>query len=67
MIALRRDGEGRRYASSPFFVSLEEVARKEKNLPAEFIAGNGCDVTPKFLEYASPLVGEVKPFPRLRE
>lgn len=65
MVALQR-GTGARYASFTTLEPLEKVARQERQLPQEFMAENGRDVTKEFLEYADPLVGEVRCFPRLR-
>jgi 6-phosphofructokinase 1 len=39
-------------------VPLAEVALSERTFPAEWIAGNGYDVTDDFVRYAKPLVGE---------
>lgn len=65
MVALQR-GTGARYVSMATLEPLEKVARRERALPPEFMAENGRDVTSQFLEYADPLVGEVRCFPRLR-
>ncbi len=40
-------------------VPLSTVAGKARSMPAAFIARNGHDVTPAFLDYARPLVGEL--------
>jgi hypothetical protein len=32
---------------------------REKPVPAEFIAADGMDVTPAFIKYIAPLVGEM--------
>jgi len=58
MVALRRD-------SSTFLTPLETVARVERRLPAEWIHPHGNDVMAAFREYAGPLVGEVRGWPRL--
>jgi 6-phosphofructokinase 1 len=65
MVALQR-GSGARYACTATLVPLEKVARKERPLPPEFVAESGRDITTQFLEYADPLVGDVRCFPRLR-
>lgn len=65
MVALQR-GTGARYACIPTLEPLEKVARRERTLPPEFLAESGRDVTKEFLDYADPLVGEVKCFSRLR-
>jgi 6-phosphofructokinase 1 len=58
MVALRRD-------SSTFLTPLETVARVERRLPADWIHPDGHDVLPAFREYAAPLVGEIRGWPRL--
>jgi 6-phosphofructokinase len=52
MVALDANG-------GTFLTPFEMVARHERLLPAEWISPAGNDVTQEFLEYASPLVGEV--------
>ena len=42
-------------------VPLASVARATRSMPASFIAKNGHDVTPAFLDYARPLVGALPP------
>ncbi len=37
----------------------------KRTMPPEFIAPNGVDVTPAFLNYARPLVGELQQYERL--
>jgi len=58
MIALRHD-------STTFLTPLETVARLERRLPADWIHPHGNDVLPPFLDYAGPLVGEVRNWPHL--
>lgn len=65
MVALKR-GDGPRYSCSAKLVPLENVAGLERSLPPEFVAESGRDVTTEFLEYADPIVGEVRCFPRFR-
>lgn len=65
MVALRR--EPGNCISYTTLVPLRDVAGKERPLPAEFLSERGNDVTAAFLKYAQPLIGEVRPFPRLRE
>ena len=65
MVALQRGG-GKRYACVATLEPLEKVARRERRMPPEFLAESGRDVTTEFLEYADPLVGDVRCFPRLR-
>jgi hypothetical protein len=45
-------------------VPLEKIAGMERRFPAEWIAPGGNDVNPNFLDWARPLVEEVKPHPR---
>jgi 6-phosphofructokinase 1 len=58
-VALRRSGEGGGYRSEVFITSLESVAKKTRRLDERFIAPARNDVTPAFVEYALPLVGEL--------
>jgi len=59
----RTSGPGEAYRSEYRRVDLEEVAAKTKHMPPEFIEGH-CDVSRAFLEYATPLVGELPTFER---
>jgi ATP-dependent phosphofructokinase / diphosphate-dependent phosphofructokinase len=65
MVALGR--EPGNCTSNTKLVPLRDVAQKERPLPPEFLSESGNDVTAAFLKYAQPLIGEVQPFPRLRE
>ncbi len=64
MITLLRK-KGAKYAPDFGTISLEEVANidhghsREKPVPAPFIAKDGMDVTPAFMKYIRPLVGEM--------
>ena len=40
-------------------IPLQEVAVHARPMPDEFITANGLDVTPAFLKYAAPLIGEM--------
>ena len=42
-------------------VDLEQVAGKTRTMPDEYINEAGNDVTPAFIQYARPLVGELSP------
>ncbi len=57
-IVMRRAG-GRKYAMEYDHTELANVARHTKELPDEFIAAEGNDVTKAFLDYARPLVGRL--------
>lgn len=58
-VALHRVGEGADYRVETILVKLAEVAKETKNLPDEFIAPGGNDVTKAFLDYIRPLVGKL--------
>jgi 6-phosphofructokinase len=63
MVAIRRVA-GAGYASETFVTPLDRVAGKERQFPREWMNKEGNDVTPEFIEWARPLVGEVKPHAR---
>ncbi|MFW6154115.1 MAG: 6-phosphofructokinase [Planctomycetota bacterium] len=56
-VAFKRTGNGARYGIECFRTDLVNVARETKDLPDNFIADNGHDVTEAFIEYAMPLTG----------
>ncbi len=60
MVALKR-APGAEYAVSTGLVSVAEVAGKERPLPDAFLNHAGNFVTPAFLDYARPLLGEPLP------
>jgi 6-phosphofructokinase 1 len=64
MVAIRRSA-GPTYQSETFLVPLERVARKERQFPREWMNAERNDVTQEFIEWARPLIGEVKPHFRL--
>ena len=49
----------KKYKVDYIALPAEAAAKYTRSLPGEFIAKNGHDVTPAFLEYAKPLVGEL--------
>jgi 6-phosphofructokinase 1 len=53
-VAIKRIGD---YAVDYDLVALEAVAAKTKTMSDAFIADNGMDVTPAFLDYCRPLIG----------
>lgn len=63
MVAIRRVA-GPAYRSEMETVPLEEIAGMERQFPAEWMSAEHNDVTPAFVEWAQPLVGEVPPHPR---
>jgi 6-phosphofructokinase 1 len=56
-IAMRRTSSSP-YAIETFLTPLESVARLTKHMPAEFLDG-GNNVTPAFIRYARPLIGDL--------
>jgi 6-phosphofructokinase len=64
MVAIRRDSQ-MPYRSSTFLTPLETVARTERLLPREWINPAGNDVSVEFIEYASPLIPQVKRYAHL--
>lgn len=58
-IILNRIGEGENYSIEVKLAKLADLAKKTKSLPDEFINQNGNGVTDKFIEYITPLVGEL--------
>lgn len=64
MVAIRRESQ-MPYRSSTFLTPLESVARTERLFPREWINSAGNDVTPEFIEYASPLIPRVEGYARL--
>ncbi len=50
----RRSGS---YAVDYITVPLQEVARRTKPMPPEYLAGDKRDVSPEFLAYLRPLIG----------
>jgi len=56
-VAIKRTGEGDKYASELFRTELKNVAEKTKEMPAEFMNADGNGVTDAFLKYAMPLAG----------
>jgi len=50
----------RPYMSEAKITELKNVAKVTKNMPAEFINKNGNGVTDAFIEYAKPIVGDIR-------
>ena len=57
-IAIKRK-PGKKYEVYFECVPLKNVARETRHMPPEFINEAGNDVTPAFLDYARPIVGEL--------
>jgi 6-phosphofructokinase len=64
MVGLRRLRAGAR-ESDTFLIPLERVARAERPFPREWMNDARNDVTLDFIEWARPLIGDVKPHIRL--
>jgi 6-phosphofructokinase len=56
-VAIKRTGNGAKYAIELFRTDLKNVAEKTKSMPDEFINAEGNGITEAFVEYAMPLVG----------
>lgn len=60
MVTIERTSKpGEAYSSSFGTAPLREVANHERPMPDRFIAKNGMDVTPAFLDYIHPLIGDL--------
>ena len=51
--------KGKKYAVTFEAVPIANAAKETRSLPDSYIAKNGHDVTRKFIEYASPIVGKL--------
>ncbi len=64
-VGIKRIGEGRNYSSVPFMADLDKVGGLDlppntpnhRQMPDEYINGEGNDVTLAFIDYVWPLVG----------
>lgn len=65
MVSIKRESSAP-YSKTLQTVPLHEVAIRANPLPPHFIAQNGTFVTPSFVEYAKPLVGELPEHTMLR-
>ncbi len=65
MVTIIRE-PGPEYRTSTGLVPLETVTRGTRQVPDEFVAPRGNDVTPAFLSYVRPLIGgPLPPYSRL--
>ncbi len=55
------------YACEKILIPVEKVMLHERLFPKEFIAENGMDVTPAFVDWAKPLVGTLTRYVDLRQ
>jgi 6-phosphofructokinase 1 len=58
-VAIKRVGSGPNYGAELFRTELSNVAERTKAMPDEFINAEGNGVTDAFIEYATPLTGEL--------
>ncbi len=65
MVTLVRAPEGE-YRASTGLVPLDKVASRERLFPGEWRNDAGNDVMPAFLDYATPLIGEIPHYAQLR-
>ena len=54
---VRKPGKKYKVAFEP--VAIQNAAKYTRSVPKEYIAKNGHDVTPAFIAYAAPIVGEL--------
>jgi 6-phosphofructokinase 1 len=66
MVALQRESN-HDYRCQTVLVPLANVAGRERRMPENFCAESGNDVTQEYLEYARPLVGEIKHHTRIKD
>ena len=50
---------GRKYAVDYRWMPITSAAKYTRSVPKEYIAKNGHDVTPAFIDYARPIVGDL--------
>ena len=65
MVTIER-ARGRDYKAEFGTIPLGEVANKERPMPDEYIAKGGMDVTPAFLKYVRPLIGDLPEYANLK-
>lgn len=66
-VAIKRIGTGKDYATEYHLLKLEAVAQKTKTVPEHFINAAGNGITPDFIHYARPLIGELPEHGRFKE
>jgi 6-phosphofructokinase 1 len=65
MVTLQCDRSPYRFQTG--LAAFSEVAFRERTLPMEYRAISGNDVTPAFVAYAAPLIGEIEPYARFKQ
>jgi 6-phosphofructokinase 1 len=58
---LRESGPNGEYSCKTGVTTLERIANLERKMPENFLNAEGNFVTPAYLDYARPLVGELPP------
>jgi 6-phosphofructokinase 1 len=61
----RENGKGEPYKSGFGTIELGKVANAERPVPRKFIRRDGLFVTPQFLDYVQPLIGELPSYASL--
>ena len=61
----RKEASRGAVAFEPGDISLEEAALTARNMPRDYVAPEGNDVTSRFREYMSPLVPQLEPYANL--
>ncbi len=51
--------KGKKYGVNYVWMPITNAAKYTRSVPKEYIAKNGHDVTPAFIDYARPIVGEL--------
>ena len=59
IIRRKEKGAGRKYGVAFLPRPITDAAKYTRSVPKEYIAKNGHDVTPAFIDYAKPIVGEL--------
>lgn len=66
MVTIEREsGPGEPYRSRFGTIELAKVANAERPMPSKFIRADGMSVNKAFLDYASPLIGELPEYANL--
>jgi len=65
MVTIERSAAGQPYRSTFGTIPLGKVAVNARPMPAKYITRDGMNVTPAFLDYARPLVGELPRYAEL--
>ncbi len=66
MVTITRQGDKNHYSSGYGTIPLHSVAIYNKKMPDTYISASGNDVTPSFIRYIKPLVGEIPSYAHLK-